>query len=241
MHVNIGIGDYKADVVEGMAKGGLRKETGFNQNLEGEAGEEAELRWEAVLCKVMMLGEETAKSWGTQGGWEHSISGEPVNAPQEEKSGKGQTRGMSKRENGKDTGSHPGSTTEELVDLRKPYQALLVLASPPEKCGQLMCLAFLSHRAAVRIQWDKVARVVKNLPAKAGDIRDASSIPGSRRSPGEGHGNPLQYSCLGNPHGQRSPAGYSAKGRRVGHNWSNFACGTQGVSKALETKTTHSC
>ena len=62
MHVNIGIGDYIADVVEGMAKGGLRKETGFNQNLEGEAGGEAELRWEAVLCKVMMLGEETAKS-----------------------------------------------------------------------------------------------------------------------------------------------------------------------------------
>jgi len=67
MHVNIGIGDYKADVVEGMAKG-LRKETGFNQNLEGEAGGEAELWWEAVLCKVMMLGEETAKSRGTGGG-----------------------------------------------------------------------------------------------------------------------------------------------------------------------------
>ena len=33
--------------------------------------------------------------------------------------------------------------------------------------------------------------VVKSLPAKAGDIRDASSIPGSGRSPGEGHGNPL--------------------------------------------------
>ena len=73
--------------------------------------------------------------------------------------------------------------------------------------------------------------VVKNPPANAWDIRDASSIPGSRRSPGEGHGNPLQYSCLGNPHGQRSPAGYSAKGRRVGHNWSNFACGTQEVRR----------
>ena len=41
--------------------------------------------------------------------------------------------------------------------------------------------------------------VVKNPPANAGDIRDMDSIPGSGRSPGEGNGNPLQYSCLGNP------------------------------------------
>ena len=41
-----------------------------------------------------------------------------------------------------------------------------------------------------------VALVVKNLPANAGDIRDASLIPGLGRSPGEGNGNPLQYSCL---------------------------------------------
>ena len=41
--------------------------------------------------------------------------------------------------------------------------------------------------------------MVKNLPANAGDIRDSVSIPGSGRSPGGGHGNPLQYSCLGNP------------------------------------------
>ena len=40
---------------------------------------------------------------------------------------------------------------------------------------------------------------VKNLPANAGDARDLCLIPGSRRSPGEGNGNPLQYSCLGNP------------------------------------------
>ena len=41
--------------------------------------------------------------------------------------------------------------------------------------------------------------LVKNLPTNAGDLRDASSIPGSGRSPGGGHGNPLQYSCLENP------------------------------------------
>ena len=41
--------------------------------------------------------------------------------------------------------------------------------------------------------------VVKNPPASAGDAGDLGSIPGSGRSPGEGNGNPLQYSCLGNP------------------------------------------
>ena len=39
--------------------------------------------------------------------------------------------------------------------------------------------------------------------------QDLGLIPGLGRSPGEGHGNPLQYSCLENPHGQRSLAGYS--------------------------------
>ena len=41
--------------------------------------------------------------------------------------------------------------------------------------------------------------MVKNLSANAGDIRDVGLIPGLERSPGGGHGNPLQYSCLENP------------------------------------------
>ena len=45
----------------------------------------------------------------------------------------------------------------------------------------------------------QVALVVKSLPASARDTRDIGSIPGSGRSPGGGHGNPLQYSCLENP------------------------------------------
>ena len=45
----------------------------------------------------------------------------------------------------------------------------------------------------------EVVLVVKNLPANAGDAREMGSIPGSRRSPGRGYGNPLQYSCLENP------------------------------------------
>ena len=58
--------------------------------------------------------------------------------------------------------------------------------------------------------------VVKNLPANA---RDMGSILGSGRSPGEGNGNPLQYSCLGNPMKQRSLAGYCPWSReRVRYN-----------------------
>ena len=44
--------------------------------------------------------------------------------------------------------------------------------------------------------------MVKNPPANAGSIRDMGLIPGSGKSPGGGHGNPLQYSCLKNPMGR---------------------------------------
>ena len=44
-----------------------------------------------------------------------------------------------------------------------------------------------------------MALVIKNPLASAGDIRDLGLIPGWVRSPGGGHGNPLQYSCLENP------------------------------------------
>ena len=41
--------------------------------------------------------------------------------------------------------------------------------------------------------------MVKNLSASIGDVRDSGSVPGSGRSPGGRHGNPVQYSCLENP------------------------------------------
>ena len=70
----------------------------------------------------------------------------------------------------------------------------------------------------------QVALVVKNLPANTGDVRDASMIPRSERSPGGGHGNPLQCSCLENPM-DREPGGLQPMGlQRIGHNWSNLAC-----------------
>ena len=51
----------------------------------------------------------------------------------------------------------------------------------------------------------------KESACNAGDL---GLIPGSGRSPGGGHGNPLQYSCLENPHGQRSLTSYSPWGRK---------------------------
>ena len=51
------------------------------------------------------------------------------------------------------------------------------------------------------------------------NVGDLGSIPGLGRYPEEGHGNPFQYSVLENPHGQRSLAGCSPWGHRVGHDW----------------------
>ena len=56
-----------------------------------------------------------------------------------------------------------------------------------------------SDLAAAIFQIWQMVLVVKNPPAKAGDIRDAVSIPGLGGCPGEVYGNPLQYSCLENP------------------------------------------
>ena len=62
---------------------------------------------------------------------------------------------------------------------------------------------YLHTHTLTQTQWltaFQVAFMVKNPPANAGNvIRDVGWIPGSGRSPGEGHGNPLQYSCLENP------------------------------------------
>ena len=61
----------------------------------------------------------------------------------------------------------------------------------------------LLKRLNVHLLYDlgasQVGLVIKNLPANAGGIRDMSLITGLGRSPGGGHSNPLQYSCLENP------------------------------------------
>ena len=60
--------------------------------------------------------------------------------------------------------------------------------------------------------------VVGNLPANARDTRGSDSIPGSGRSPGEGHGNSLQYSCLENPMDRRAWWSTAHGVVKVGHN-----------------------
>ena len=61
--------------------------------------------------------------------------------------------------------------------------------------------------------------MVNDLPANSGDLGDTGSIPGLGRSPGEGNGNPLQYSCLGNPIDRGAWWAIQSLGlQRVGHN-----------------------
>ena len=61
--------------------------------------------------------------------------------------------------------------------------------------------------------------VVKNPRANAGDIRDTGSICGWRRSPGGGHGNPLQYSCVENP---MDRGAWQATLHRVAKSWTGL-------------------
>ena len=61
--------------------------------------------------------------------------------------------------------------------------------------------------------------MVKNPPANVGVTRDVGLIPGCTRYPGEGHGNPLQYSCLENAMDREEPGGLQSMGlQRAGHN-----------------------
>ena len=66
--------------------------------------------------------------------------------------------------------------------------------------------------------------VVKNAPASAGDVIDMGSISGLGRSPGGGHGNPLQYSCLENPMDRGAWRARVQELQRVGFDRSDLAC-----------------
>ena len=69
----------------------------------------------------------------------------------------------------------------------------------------------------------QVVLVVKNPATGAGDSRDTGSIPGLGRSPGEGHGSPLQYSCLVNPMDRGTWQATVHGLQRFRHDWSNLA------------------
>ena len=110
-------------------------------------------------------------------------------------------------------------------------------ASPLEAEGAKICnqtLLFISVSPAWQVSL--VAHKVKNLPTNAGD---AGSIPQLGRSPGEGNGNPLQYSCLGNPVDRGTWWSTVQRIARVGYNlatkqqWSDL--GTLGRDKVDST------
>ena len=77
-----------------------------------------------------------------------------------------------------------------------------------KSCVQNLCQEVLSKVGF------PAGTVVKNLPANVRVTGDSGSVPGLGRCPGGGNGDPLQYSCLDNAHGQRSLLGYSPQARK---------------------------
>ena len=73
--------------------------------------------------------------------------------------------------------------------------------------GEVSSHQELISQTAIATGASQVELVVKNQPANAGDVRGTVLITGLGCSPGRGHSNPFQYSCLENPHGQRSLEG----------------------------------
>jgi len=104
----------------------------------------------------------------------------------------------------------------------------LVIFAFSKKKGEKQGICVLDIRYIYTDNWNilwnatgafQVALEVKNLPANAGDIRDAGLIPGSGRSPGGGHGIPLQYSCLENP---MDKGAWRATVHRVSESWTQL-------------------
>ena len=98
----------------------------------------------------------------------------------------------------------------EKAGLKLDIQKTKIMASGPITSWQIEGETVETGRDFIflgsKITASLVAQMVKNLPAM---WETQGSIPGLGRSPGGGNGNPFQYSCLENPHGQRSLAGYS--------------------------------
>ena len=88
-----------------------------------------------------------------------------------------------------------------------PNSLLSIPPAPPHWQPEVQSLSL-----SLLLGASQVVLVVKNPPANAGDARNIGSISGSGRSPGEGSGNSLQYSCLGKSHGQKKLVGYSPWG-----------------------------
>ena len=98
-----------------------------------------------------------------------------------------------------------GAWWAAIYGVTQSQTRLKQLSGSSSSCGGstgTMPALLLTPRTAPAHSWSSVrlmALVLRNLSASAGDIRDSGSIPGSRRPPGEGNVNPLQYSCLESP------------------------------------------
>ena len=110
---------------------------------------------------------------------------------------------------------HPGKI-QLTICTHEPISRLYSIGLFVYICSNIIPSCYYSFPGVYR----EVDRCIQGFPGgsdckestcNAGDL---GSIPGSGRSPGGGNGNPLQYSCLENHHGQRSLAGYSRWGRK---------------------------
>ena len=106
---------------------------------------------------------------------------------------------------------------EDTSSSRKPSMRPRVGLELPQGCHMflyILCLSSNSSGFRSPFVGGHRASLVAQMAKNAGNL---GSIPGLGRSPGGGHGNPLQYSCLENPHGQRRLAGCSPWGCRAKH------------------------
>ena len=92
-------------------------------------------------------------------------------------------------------GSQPNSASDSTQEEQWSFLVFYVAKRMAVKPGHPPFPALICTQQPPFLA-SQVVLVVKNLPANAGDIRDAGSIPASGRSPGEGNGSPLQHSCL---------------------------------------------
>ena len=101
------------------------------------------------------------------------------------------------------SGNSERNHSKEKKGLRKAYYIglakKLIQVFPKDMMEKPTQINFLANPTDRRLA---VVPAVKNLPTNIGDRRDTGSIPGLGRFLGGGHGNPVQYSCLGNPMGR---------------------------------------
>ena len=96
----------------------------------------------------------------------------------------------------------PVPYSKTLLFIHSVYSSLRLLISNSQPLP-------LPHALATTRLFLSVSLFLLHRASQVALVGDANSIPGSERSPGGGHGNPRQYSCLGNPHRQRSLTDYS--------------------------------